>query len=795
MRSLVAGVSAGALLFVVLGCGSPEGTLEDVRALQDAGAYAESLDPLRRLLAAEPDHPEANYRLGLALVRTGDLSLAVFPLRKAAQDENEARQAGLLLAIALVETNNFEEAIGATDYVLARDPEDEAALSIRSQAAIGANRPTVALDAAERLLALDPERPATLSLKAAALMHMGKLDEAEAIFRKLETLEWEGDPSGQGRACLVLANFYGRFRNEPERGVAKAKECLERFPGDVSLEPIAAQAFDEMGRPEEARALMERAFERNPADQGLRRLLAQRLRAEGDRERAESMLVEGARASGDPRAWIALSGSYRTQNEPEKALSAVDEALALSPTSNEARFVRADVLMDLGRIDEAEAMLPQIEHPVLAGVLRGRLALERGDPAKALEELGPAIQSWPQNAGARLLAAKAARQLGDTARMLSELREASRAEPGETDAALLLARLEFARGEYQAAAEMAHRHITARDARSAPAYLIAARSLVALGRRDEAYEKLAELREKPGGAGIALAEEARLRRDAEGSDAALAFLLQATDSIDLAAPENEPALRALVELAMAAGQGARAAERVEALAAAHPDRPRLAALRGQLALAAGDAAAAATAFERALATDPDCAPALAGKAELAAAAGRRDEALALLGRAAELEPDVPEHAFRAAQLELAGGDADAARRRLEALHDGNPEHAGIANDLAFLLASRNESLEKALALAEQARRLAPRPEVLDTLGFVQLARGENEAAAATLREALAARPDYPSARYHLGLALARLGDRDGAREAFEAALAGGAFPEAEQARQELGKLDDGGARE
>ncbi len=798
MKTLVAGISSGVLLGLLcslLACGSPEGTMDDVRALQDAGAYSESLEPLRQILAERPDDPEANYRLGLALVRTGDASRAVFPLQKAARDESEARQAGLLLAITLVDIKNFAEAIDATDIVLARDPEDEAALSIRTQAALGASRPAVALDAAERLLALDPERASTLSLKAAALMHMGKLDETEEVLLATEKLDWEGDPSGRGRTCLVLANFYGRFREDPDRGVKKVKECLERFSDDLTLEPIAAQAYDDMGRPEEAKALMERAFARNPADQGLRRLLAQRLQAEGEGERAESMLLEGARTSGDPRAWISLAGSYRTRNEPEKALSAVDEALALAPRSEELRFVRADVLMDLGRLDEAQEIVPQVGNPVLAGVLRGRLALERGDPKQALAELGPAIQAWPQNAGARMLAAEAAHQLGDIDRTLSELREASRAEPRETDAALLLARLQLARGNYPEAAEMAHRHLSYRDAQSVSAYLVAARALAGLDRLDEAYEKLAELREKPGSAGVALAEEAGLRRGAEGPEAALAILRKETASIDLGAPENEIALRTLVDLAVAAGQAEQARERVAALAAAQPERARLAALQGQLALTAGDSAAAAAAFERALAADPACAPALAGQGELAAAAGRTDEALALLERAAEQEPDVPEHGHRAAQLQLAGGDAEGALRRLRVLRAQNPEHAGIANDLAFLLASRNESLDEALVLAQQSRRLAPQPEVIDTLGYVQLARGEYQAAAANFREALAARPDYGSARYHLGLALARQGDRDGAREAFQVALAGGPFDEAEQARQELGKLAGEGAGE
>ncbi len=80
-------------------------------------------------------------------------------------------------------------------------------------------------------------------------------------------------------------------------------------------------------------------------------------------------------------------------------------------------------------------------------------------------------------------------------------------------------------------------------------------------------------------------------------------------------------------------------------------------------------------------------------------------------------------------------------------------------------------------------------EILDTLGFVHLKRGESSAAVAALERAVVGQTPSPSIRYRLGTALSQSGDKDRAREMLTSALAAGAFPEADAARRELAQLD------
>ena len=118
-----------------------------------------------------------------------------------------------------------------------------------------------------------------------------------------------------------------------------------------------------------------------------------------------------------------------------------------------------------------------------------------------------------------------------------------------------------------------------------------------------------------------------------------------------------------------------------------------------------------------------------------------------------------------------------------------PGHAGSRNDLAWMLAQQNQDLDRALALAEEAHRLDPSPEITDTLGYVLMQRGQTDRAVELLEKAVAQRPDAPSIRYHLALALDRKGEKQRALEALRQALQAGPFPEAEAAKSELARLE------
>jgi tetratricopeptide (TPR) repeat protein len=119
-----------------------------------------------------------------------------------------------------------------------------------------------------------------------------------------------------------------------------------------------------------------------------------------------------------------------------------------------------------------------------------------------------------------------------------------------------------------------------------------------------------------------------------------------------------------------------------------------------------------------------------------------------------------------------------ARKVLEDALGAEPGLMVVANDLAFVLAETGENLERALALATQARSALPEsPAVADTLGWVYYRRGLMEPAAAEFRAGLAlADEDVPERlradlHYHLALVLLEQGRTDEALRTVEQALA------------------------
>src|SRR4029434_710087 len=94
-----------------------------------------------------------------------------------------------------------------------------------------------------------------------------------------------------------------------------------------------------------------------------------------------------------------------------------------------------------GRPDEALELAGKISGGAYQGLIRGRAALARGDPAEALRQLDEGIRLWPDTACARYYAALAAERTGNFQRAIEEYRYAMRIDARATDAYLRLAPL------------------------------------------------------------------------------------------------------------------------------------------------------------------------------------------------------------------------------------------------------------------------------------------------------------------------------------------------------------------
>lgn len=107
---------------------------------------------------------------------------------------------------------------------------------------------------------------------------------------------------------------------------------------------------------------------------------------------------------------------------------------------------------------------------------------------------------------------------------------------------------------------------------------------------------------------------------------------------------------------------------------------------------------------------------------------------------------------------------------LRAIIEREPEHAQALNALGYTLADATDRHEEAYDLIERALALAPTDfHILDSMGWVLYRLGRLDEAIDYLQRAMALRPD-PEIAAHLGEVLWVSGDRNQAREVWEAAL-------------------------
>jgi tetratricopeptide (TPR) repeat protein len=780
--------------------GDVESRMAEVRVLQDVGQFTASIDELREILAIAPDLPEANYRLGIALHQTGNPSRAVWALQKASESQEYQIQATLLLASVQFNLNNYEESIRATNRVLEIDPNRQVALQIRSKGNLAIHALDEALADTTRLIELAPDDYPVRVVHATVLAEMGRVEEAEAAqFLVKKMSEASGDPQTASRGCLAPALFAREDLKDLERAESLYEDCAAKYPSDAFVIPHIVTFFDSIEKSERGTELIRKAVEEAPESLSLRSTLASRLSGQGEPDEAESVLREAVDSFGSASAWSLLVSHYRQTKQSEKALEAIEKVLDLTGGGgDQARFMHADLLIDVGDLERAEEVAGELEEPTYATMIYGRISLVNGDAAGALAAFDEGIANWPNNAGARYLAGAAALRLGDFERAIVEFRESVRVDSKATSAARTLARLYFERGDYAQAINFSSISIQGQGPEQRGEDLrLAARALAAMGEFDKARVATQTLSDLPGQRASAAAELAIVERLASGPAAAVSAVEGA--GLDLTDPANELALRALAQHLELQDKRPAAIARVEQATTANPDSASLQSLLGVVLAGAGRDADARAAFDRSIAIDPKRAEALGGLGTLSGRTGDAAQAIELLDRATEIDSESETYPYSAAKLALGMGARDDALARLRRVVRDFPGHAAARNDLAWMLAedgkrSRNDEerktdLDLALQLAEEASRLDPAPEILDTLGYVHIQRGESSAAVAVLEKAVAANASSPSIRYRLGTAFNQAGDTERAREMLSGALEAGPFPEAEQARRELAQLD------
>lgn len=113
----------------------------------------------------------------------------------------------------------------------------------------------------------------------------------------------------------------------------------------------------------------------------------------------------------------------------------------------------------------------------------------------------------------------------------------------------------------------------------------------------------------------------------------------------------------------------------------------------------------------------------------------------------------------------------AAVQQFETVVQQHPDNAMALNDLAWAYYLEKDG--RALGMAEKAYKAGgDNPAIMDTLGWILLQGGDTARALPLLKQASAREPQSGDLHYHLAAALAKSGDKAGARKELEQLLAG-----------------------
>lgn len=767
MKSVLAFASL-CLLLLAAGCSqSPEKLLATANKYHQNKKYDEASILYQKVLVKDKTNAEAYYRLGLNYLDQGKMPEAVQALRRAvdlnsANTDAETRLAEIYLTAYINDPQRFKRALGDINdldaKILKQNPNSFGGLRIEgltafankdfskaqeilgkanaikphsrelvgwyAQALAQGGKPDDAVllvndmlahdkswgagydflfmiyarsgqrDKAEGVLkqhvADDPKSAAAIENESNYRLAVGDFPGAEQIMQKVLS-----DPKAFPDGRMMLGDFYARA-HKPDQAIAAFQQGEKESPKEaVKYEEriVAVQASS--NHADQALKMAKDLSDKNPKDASASEMYALILLQTMNRQSAPHTLdlIKHLMDSnpGNSLLHLDLARAYLANNDQEKALSSATEAVT----------------------EEQKSGRPKVGVVIPAQTLVARIYAERGEPAKALDEISLVLNARPSDPEALLLKDRCLVATGQGDKAAGDLEGLAQRYPNLPEPHALLGNIYLNQKQFDKA--VAQYEILAKANPPDSRGFLGLQTVKLLsGHPQEAIQALQELSSKNPGDPSVKFQLANFEVTAAGlpqsgsRDARIKLLSDAADNYKDILKTNPKSGDLWLRLGVV-----------------------------QRSLSQPDAALAS--FEEAGKANPRSRDAFLNEAMLLDAMQRKKEAIDAYNKVLNLEPD----------------------------------NALALNNLAYLSAESGTNLDQAQTYAERAKKKAPNsPEVSDTLGYVYLQKNLNTQAAEIFRQNVAEHPDNASFRFHLAMALLKEGDKQGAKDQASRALQG-----------------------
>lgn len=332
-------------------------------------------DPLKALAVANDlsmrfaDSPTVLEVLGTAQLASGETNSAVRTYQRLAE-LRRAPNNYLQLAKVRMEVKDLGGARLALGEALRLNPEFLQAKQLLTVLELRDRNANEALVLAWDLQRMDPEGSEGYALEGAAYAMLGQTANAMAAY------EQAYKKRKSAKLAQHLANLY-ETENRPEDAIALLQDWLGGQPDDAGTRMMLAMFFQKMGRLQDAIREFEVVREQDANNAVVLNNLAWMYFQENDSRALET--AEQAYAANAERAevmdtygWILLQKG----NEPQRALTLLQQAFVAYPTHAEIGYHVAVALHRVGRDEEAARTLRRI--------LKENTSFPDADAAKAL---------------------------------------------------------------------------------------------------------------------------------------------------------------------------------------------------------------------------------------------------------------------------------------------------------------------------------------------------------------------------------------------------------------------------
>ena len=626
-----------------------------------------------------------------------------------------------------------------------------------------------AREISQELLSSAPEDARLLALAGRAALQLKLIAQAEALLGRSVLL---APAVAENRLWLAEVLV---LSGQADKALVTLKPLLDSATPEAAVLALAGRAQLQLSDLKAAEANLQRAARLRPADVQVRVALALTHLRQGRGESGVAELEAAARADPGSAADLALIEVRLDRREFDAAALAVDRLAAKRPGDALAELLRGRVALRRGDAARARSQFDAalLKSPDLFDAITEltRLDLAEAQPASARARLQALLQRQPGHAEARLaLAEVLARGGGRPGEVVSLLEEAIKLQPRDAAPRAALIDHHLARANAAAALSAAQRAVA--ELPGEPS-LVERLGRVQAGNGDlnqalASYSRLVTLLPNSAAAHLLLAET---QLSAKQLPAAAANVRRALE-LD---PRSLPAQRAAISQALQAQQFTRALAIVRMVQGQQPEQALGFLMEAELELAQNRLEPAITLMRTALGKGNASAAAVRLHATLLRA-GQSAEAQALAERWRQQQPDDVDFMFHLSELAMSQQRPDTAEAQLQALLQRQPEHAQALDLLARSLLLQQKP--GASALAERAVRLLPgRAPLLDTLARSHAAEQRLDKALDAARQAVALAPAMPEFRLSLARLQIQAGNKEAARtELYELAKLGYDFP-------------------